>query len=170
MSFWNLFRPADGPEENKSKLQVKVSELLPQESEETHILVTCLAGLFSRVAYADMNIDQTEVEHINEALTKWTELSADQIKAVVNLSVDMVKELTSVEDHKYTDPLNEILSNDQRYKVLEGLFALAASDGNAEQLESEEIRIIAKGLLLEHKHFVSARATVLSSLGALKKD
>ena len=170
MSFWNLFRPADGPEENKSQLQIKVSELLPHESEETHILETCLAGLFSRVAYADMNIDQKEVDHMNEALTKWTELSTDQVKTVVKLSVDMIKELISVEDHKYTDPLNNILSNDQRYKVLEGLFALAASDGNAEQLESEEIRIIAKGLLLEHKHFVSARATVLKSLGALKKD
>ena len=111
-----------------------------------------------------MNIDQKEVDHMNEALTKWTELSTDQVKTVVKLSVDMIKELISVEDHKYTDPLNSILSNDQRYKVLEGLFALAASDGNAEQLESEEIRIIAKGLLLEHKHFVSARATVLKSL------
>ena len=75
-----------------------------------------------------------------------------------------------MEDHKYTDPLNDMLTNEQRYKVLEGLFALAASDGNAEQLESEEIRIISKGLLLEHKHFISARATVLNSLGALKKD
>ena len=56
MSFWNLFRPADGPNESRSQLQLKVASLLPNDNEETHILVTCLAGLFSRVAYADMNI------------------------------------------------------------------------------------------------------------------
>ena len=170
MSFWNLFRPADGPNESRSQLQLKVASLLPNDNEETHILVTCLAGLFSRVAYADMNIEQTEVTHIKKALSDWTELKEEQIEAVVKLSIGMVKELTSVEDHKYTDPLNDMLTNEQRYKVLEGLFALAASDGNAEQLESEEIRIISKGLLLEHKHFISARATVLNSLGAFKKD
>ncbi|MCO4794109.1 MAG: TerB family tellurite resistance protein [Bacteriovoracaceae bacterium] len=168
MSFWNLFRPAEGPSEKKSHLQTKVTELLPGEEESTLILVTCIAGLFSRVAYADMEIAPEEVAHMEKALLEWTELSKNQITAVVELTLKEVKDLAGIENHKYTDPLNEILSNDQRYKVLVGLFSLAASDGNAEQLESEEIRIICKGLLLEHKHFISARATVLEHLGALK--
>jgi hypothetical protein len=46
---------------------------------------------------------------------------------------------------------------------------IAASDGGASSREAKEIRIIAQGLKLEHKHFISAQATVLEKLDALKK-
>ena len=50
------------------------------------------------------------------------------------------------------------------------LFSVAASDGNADNLESEEIRTISKGLGLEHKHFVAARMSVKEYLGSLKNN
>ncbi|MFT6604717.1 MAG: putative tellurite resistance protein B-like protein, partial [Bacteriovoracaceae bacterium] len=97
-----------------------------------------------------------------------TKLSAEEIDAIVAVSIDEIKDLSGLENHKYCPPLVEILEKDQRYGLLESLFQIAASDGNVEDNESEEIRLITTGLNLEHKHYISARATVLEFLGALR--
>ena len=47
------------------------------------------------------------------------------------------------------------------------LFVIAASDGNVAAIESEEIRVISKGLELTNQHFLAARAEVADFLKAL---
>jgi uncharacterized tellurite resistance protein B-like protein len=96
-------------------------------------------------------------------------LNEDQTKTAIQIALVDVKALCGIENHMYTGPLSTLLSNNQRYALLKSLFKIAASDGKAEQVESEEIRLICKGLLLEQKHFIAARATVADSLDALKK-
>ena len=122
----------------------------------------------ARVAFVDLNIDENEQESIKNALIKWLALDQQLAEKVTSLTIQETKELAGRENHRYTQPLKENLSTDDRYKVLELLFSVAASDGNADNLESEEIRTISQGLGLEHQHFISARASVKDFLGSLK--
>ena len=83
---------------------------------------------------------------------------------ISELAISDIKELSGVENYTYTEVLSQILDKNDSYGILEVLFELAASDGGVSEKESEEIRIICRGLKLEHKHFISARATVLQYL------
>ncbi|MBT7608144.1 MAG: hypothetical protein HN576_00205 [Bacteriovoracaceae bacterium] len=169
MSFWNLFKNEEQTTKSESHLQGKIRDLLPYAEEETLITVTCVAGLMARVAFSDLVIDPKEVEQMNQSLGDFAILDALQTKAAIQIALEDVKALCGIENHMYTDPLSTMLTSEQRYSLLKALFKLAASDGKAEQVESEEIRLICKGLLLENKHFIAARATVADSLEALKK-
>ena len=177
MRFWELFKRNKergerdgGGEKDRGRLYQKARVLLPsQASEDQLIKTTCLAGLLARVAYTDLDIDKNEKECMQQSLGQWMgpSLSKDEVEAVVNLAIEEIQELAGLENHKYCYPLNDLMDTSEKYHLLESLFAIAASDGKADHGEVEEIRVIATGLRLEHKHFIAARATVLKHLQAL---
>ncbi|MAF77576.1 MAG: hypothetical protein CME63_03375 [Halobacteriovoraceae bacterium] len=152
-----------------SRLHEKVSQLLPEKTEEEHVRIACLSGLMARIAYNDLKIDAKEKEVIQNSLVKWAGLTKENALAVAELCLSEVKDLAGIENHLYCLPLRESLSLDERYNIIVSLFAVAAADGKVENGESEEIRNINHGLLLEHKHFIAARSTVLESLGVLNQ-
>ena len=170
MRFRDIFKAnEDKSSDEHSRLYQKVHKLLPEASENQLIETACIAGLLARVAYTDMSIDKAERDSIKEALISWTNLPEKIVEAIIALSVEEIKDLAGMENHKYCQGLNQVMDSDQKYHLLESLFAIAASDGSADGKEVEEIRVITSGLLLEHKHFLSARTTVLAQLQALKK-
>ncbi len=159
---------ASGSQNFTSRLHQKVSELLPNQSDDQLLKIACLSGLMARIAYNDLVIDENERQVILKSLKDWSHLNDKEATAVADLCLSEVKDLAGVENHLYCLPLRESLSLDERYRIIVSLFAVAAADGTVENSESEEIRNINHGLLLEHKHFISARSTVLEKLGALK--
>ena len=147
---------------------MKLEKTSPELNQEDTIKFTCISGLLCRVAYADMEVTVDESKEIISILKN--ELGVSQVIAekITNLSLEQTKELSGIENHRYTGPLCESLSREERYQLLKSLFLIAASDGNADNLECEEIRIISKGLKLEQKHYAAARASVKDFLGSLR--
>lgn len=166
MSFWNKF-VEKSEEKNMSSLHKELKEELSHLSEKEQIEVTCIAGLLARVAYVDFHLDPEEIKHINEILSKWTNFEESLIEKISDTAIRHIKELSGLENHLYLYPLRDILDRDRRFEIVEACFAIAAADGNVENMESEEIRVICTGLELSHQHFISARAKVVSSIGAL---
>ena len=169
MGFWDIFTSKNETTTHTSDIHKKISELLPSTPENELIEVACIAGLLARVAYVDLNIHGGEVESMKKSLSTWTTLAKDEIEIIVSIAVDDIKGLAARENHKYSRILSESITESQRYELIKSLFALAASDGEVTNDESDEIRVISKGLRLSHKHFISARATVLDKLKALQK-
>lgn len=167
MGFWNLFKTETG-ESDQGQLYQALCRQLPEHDEDGLIVVACVAGLMARVAYVDFKLDQAELAHIREVLKEWTDFDDALVESITQLSVDLIKELAGLENHLYAHQLKDILDKNTRFKLLESLFALAASDGSVENLESEEIRLICKGLALSDAHFLSARAKVAQHLKALR--
>lgn len=150
------------------QLHQEVINLLPQYDEEKQLLLACIAGLMARVAYVDFHVHESELKYIEGSLVKWMELTEKEAQVVSSLAISHIKDLAGLENHLYCHALNNILDNTEKYKLLESLFAVAASDGEVEHNEVEEIRQIAHSLTLEHKYFISAKATVIDSLNSLK--
>ncbi|MBT3234524.1 MAG: TerB family tellurite resistance protein [Bdellovibrionales bacterium] len=173
MNFWTIFKTnkdkSDQHHQMTSSLQKKISTLLNGMPDDELIKIACIAGLSARVVGSDMVIEDGEIQSMKEALKKWGELPAQKADAAVQLAMEDSKELAGIENHKYCSPLIDLMTADERYHLLESLFAIAAGDGSVVNAESEEIRLISKGLMLGHNHFVSARATVLQHLESLKK-
>lgn len=174
MSFWDFFKfdRSDAEKQaNYSRLHDKIASHLPADaSEKDQVIMACVAGLLARVAYVDLKIECAEKSEMEKVLRQFTDLSEQVIKVVIETASDEIQELVGAENHLYCGPLNEFLTRDERHHILEALFAFAASDGIACAQESEEIRLISKSLLLEHKHFIAARATVIKKLGALQSQ
>lgn len=170
MKFFDLFKSKNGKnnENNYGRLYDKLSEVLGENNEGEILKCACVAGLLARVAFVDFKIDPKEKLFINSALKNWTHFSEPQIELISQIAVDQIKDLAGLDNHKYCQYLNDILNNDEKYELVEALFAVAASDELVKVNEIEEIRLINRGLLLEHKHFISAQATVLQKLGSLK--
>lgn len=167
--FWDLFsNKKEDTGKQHSSLHYELQQRYPNASEEELIKLTCLAGLFARVAYVDFHLDENEKIHMQKALKEWTRFSDEEIKSIVEISINHIKELAGLENHLYVYRLKEVLDRDTRFSVVESLFAIAASDGVVENVESEEIRIIVKGFDLSDKHFLVARAKVSDKLKALK--
>ncbi len=170
MAFWDLIKKKES-ENNESSLghlHTKLNQALPTSDDKQLISAACIAGLLARVAYVDFEIDPNEIVSMKNSLSKWTDYDDNTIETIANIAISEIKQLAGLENHIYAHQLNEILNENQKYQLLIALFALAAADGNADNLESEEIRTISTGLRLSHQHYISARATVADKLGALK--
>ena len=169
MKFFDFFIPKSHLNNNNyGKLYEKLSQTLDQNNESEILKCACIAGLLARVAYVDFKIDPKEKLFIISALKQWTNYSEKEIEAISQIAIDEIKELAGLENHKYCQFLNEVLDTDDRYNLVETLFAVAACDGKFNVNEVEEIRIINRSLHLEHKHFISAQASVLKEIKTLK--
>ena len=169
MNFWNLFSSNEDAVKDKSSLKTQISHLIPEATEDKQMEIACFCGLFARVVFVDLKADISEVSSMEQVLKSLTNLSPGEIKTIVTVSLDHSKELAGLENQVYTLHLRKTLDNEQKYHLLECLFAIAASDGEASNQESEEIRAISIGLGLDQQHYIAARATVKEKLGALKK-
>ena len=170
MAFWDIFKTKKADSEDISTIHLKIKKLLPEENEDKLIKTACISGLLARVATIDFEVHKNEMDQMINSLTRWGDLNEADAENVVKIALEEINDLAGLENHKYCHPLNEIMKAEERYSLLKALFSIAASDGSVDESESEEIRVICMSLRLQHKDFISARASVLNSLRALKKD
>ncbi len=170
MAFWDVFKnnEVSKTRDDQSSLYHILQSQFPDLSDENLIKTTCIAGLLARVAYVDFDLDEGEEVYMLKAITDFGTFSESESKIIVEIATSHIKELAGLENHLYVHSLKAILDKNARFSVVETLFALAASDGIVENVESEEIRIIVKGFELSDQHFLAARAKVADKLGVLK--
>jgi len=169
MGMFDFFMPVNESEVRKyGKLYDSLKLEYPNLAEDKLVTTSCIAGLMARVAYTDFHLDDKEVEQMAKSLAGW-KISDDINQAqVVAMAVEHIKEMAGLENHLYVHPLKTTLTKDERYKVLQSLFLVAASDGSVDNIESVEIKVICQGLELSPQHFLSARAEVVEFINALK--
>jgi uncharacterized tellurite resistance protein B-like protein len=169
MSILNFFKNEKKDQIQKySKLYSSLEKEFPNLEEKDLVITSCIAGLMARVAYVDFHLDPEEVKQIEAVLAKWGFGFDVNSSDVAQMAINHIKEMAGLENHLYVHPLKDHLSVDDRYRVLQSLFLVAASDGNVDGVESEEIRLITKGLELSGQHFLAARAEVAKFLTALR--
>ena len=169
MTFWKFIEKNFNDTKIKplGSLESKLREEFPGQDGKKLAEIACISGLLARVAFVDLNIEESEKINIQSSLKKWLDAEDDFAQKLTNITCTETEALAGTENHIYTDFSKQNLSESKKgIKFLEMLFSVAASDGNADNAESEEIRIITKGLGLEHKHFVSARVSVKEFLGS----
>jgi uncharacterized tellurite resistance protein B-like protein len=168
LSFFKSLSPSEDSKSSKTgNLENEIKKSFPDLSDQETVKYTCISGLLCRVAFVDLDISTDENEAIKQILEKELELTPTLANQVTELSIKQTKILSGVENHRYTGPLCDYFSKEKRYCLLKSLFLVAASDGNVDNLECEEIRVISKGLKLEQKHYSAARASVKEFLGSL---
>ncbi len=170
MKFFDFFSNDDSAVH--SRLYLKFMEQFRNEEigEKDIIKYTCIAGLFARVCYADLEVKVDEVEYIRSALIKWIPMDGFIIDWIARTSINEVVDLAGTENHMYIKPLFDLMGIEERFDLLKALFALSASDGVTCLKEEAEIKLICTGLRLDNRYFTAARATVSEYMSSLKKQ
>lgn len=168
MGFWSIFKDKEVTDQFRNTLHKELSEHFKDHDDDRLTIIACTAGLMAHIAFSDLNIKASEVERIHEILDKNDDLSKNEARFITELATSHAKEFSGLENHLLANPLTELLTQDQRFKIVKALFQIAASDGSVSSLESEEVRLITHSLKLSNEHYLAARATVKDDLEALK--
>jgi uncharacterized tellurite resistance protein B-like protein len=142
------------------RLLTYLQNKFPNFSHEQILLIYSVAGLLARIAYNDLEITKSEQLMMERELGSWTKLDEMTTKEIVSIVTQEMKLLAGSENHKYCSPLIDLLSELERYKLLETLFKIAQSDGDVSPAEEQEIRGITQALGLPHRYFTAARAQI----------
>lgn len=130
--------------------------------------LAAFSGLLGRVAYADRLISGEEKARIERILERFGELEAKDAKAVVALVATYAEKLAGLENHLYTQEINELAAHDKKREIISCLFAVASADDEISPEENHAIENIATGLLLDHQDFISIRSLYRDKLSFLK--
>jgi len=120
--------------------------------------VAAFAYLLGRVACADRQVTDEEVERMRELVARLGALSEAQAALVVEIARAQSELFAGTEDFLVARRFKELSDAGERRRLLACLFAVAAADGTITTDEEATIREIAEEIGLTHRDFVAARA------------
>ena len=126
---------------------------IEEESKDSNIQKS-ICSLMIEVAYADNQLDESELKAMASSLTK-LDIEGEEIQEIVDATLAKSKEAISFYEH--TRILNDQLDYDQKKEVLNSVWAIAFADGEMDKHEEHLIRRIADLLYLNHKDFINAK-------------
>jgi uncharacterized tellurite resistance protein B-like protein len=129
------------------------------EKSEAELRTLSLAGgLMARVAHADEEVSDDELQAMVNALMNHWDLDEKAAAFVASIAASEVAD--DLDNYRLSREFYEATDREQRLKFLEVLFKVAAADGKASHQEIEDIRSIARTIKLSHKDFINAKLTL----------
>ncbi len=123
-------------------------------------LVAAFAMVLARGARSDLRVSEDEARVMTEVVAEVGGLDLPQAALVVEMATHASELAGASADYVATRELAAVASPEQRQRVVECLFAVAAADDSVTLVEEEEIRQVAAELGLDHRAFTAARARV----------
>ena len=149
----------------KNKVYYSVTQRLRENGRELNISdedlrrLSLVGGLMAKIAQLDRQVTETEFERmINIIQTNWN-LGLEEATFVTEVAISSID--VTYDTFRMMREIATGASIEERQRVLLTLFAVANSDGDMSFEETEEIRVIARGLELSHKDFIDAKLNVL---------
>ncbi|MEM7136429.1 MAG: TerB family tellurite resistance protein [Myxococcota bacterium] len=167
MSFWRK-SDSDLPVHARERLALIVEKYLADADEQTQRIVTAVAGLLAKVAYADGHYSEAEEQTIRDALTRVEGLGEEGVDAICNLLADEISQVALLGDHDWTRDLRDLAKREVRLEVLEVLVELSVADEVLKQEEQTQLRRLAKALNLTQEAYNAIQAKHRDKLASLR--
>lgn len=132
--------------------------------------IAAFAYLLSRVAHADHQVSEAERGSVQSMLEARAGLAPDRAAIVTTLATGQMMHVRGTQDYLVTREFAKMASHEQKRALLDGLYAVCASDSSIVTLEDNEIRRIASEIGLEHHDVVEIRHRYRDRLAVLKRD
>jgi uncharacterized tellurite resistance protein B-like protein len=124
----------------------KIAGQLERLDPATARYLAAFAYVLARVAHADLSIDADETAAMERIVVELAELAPEEASLVVEIAKSQARLLGGTENYVVTRQFRTISTREQRGKLLECLYAVAAADGSITGPESNEIVAIAEEL------------------------
>ena len=152
-------RGAGGETETVRRIAARL-ESLPAERAR-HL--AAFAYVLARVAHADLEIDASESEQMQRLVTGLGGLAPAEASLVVEIAKSQARLLGGTENYVVTREFRRHATAEQRARLLECTFAVAAADGTISAVESSECMRIAEELGFTRAEALAVRNTYARS-------
>lgn len=166
MSFWTK-DDEDLPLQARERLAEIVERYLADADDSTRRIVTAVAGLLAKVAYADGEYSKQEEVTIRKELKRVHGLSEDGVNAICDLLADHISQVALLGDHDWTRDLRDLASRELRIEILEVLVEMGVADEVLKQEEQAQLRRLAKALNLTQDVYNALQAKHRDKLKSL---
>ena len=170
MGFFDFFRsqptPANAPETETVR---KIVDSLEHMDVDKARYLAAFAYILSRVARADLTISPEEARLIEEQVKEHGGLTEDQAILVAQIARHQQLLFGATEDFLVTREFNRIAERDDKLRLLDCLYAVAAAEHSISSVEDNEIRKIASELRLEHHEIIGVRSRYRDRLAVLRQ-
>lgn len=119
------------------------------------------AALLSEIIRADTHIAPSEIEAYKAQLYEQFNVSEEALALLMKNGQSTAEEAVGLV--QFTQVINQQCDNEQKWKILKGLWAIAYADNNIAPIEEHIIRRIADLLYLPHSLFIKAKLEVGAS-------
>jgi uncharacterized tellurite resistance protein B-like protein len=131
-------------------------------------MIAAFAGLLIRVAAADDDVSPAEAAALRRLVAARAGLGADETEAVADLVTSRLESLSGIEYSRLTRTLNEHASPEEKLQLLDCLYAIATADDLVTVVEEEQIRAVARALMLSHEQLIEVRHRYADRLEVLR--
>jgi uncharacterized tellurite resistance protein B-like protein len=152
----------------RDRLAEIVEQYLADADDATRRIVTAVAGLLAKVAYADGDYSVKEEETIRRELSRVHGLSQAGVDAICGLLTDQISHVALLGDHDWTRDLRDLAERELRLEVLEVLVEMAVADEVLKHEEQVQLRRIAKALSLTQEEYNAIQAKHRDKLSTLR--
>lgn len=129
-----------------------------EESLEQQLRLATAALLFE-VSRSDNQISESERDAIAQNVRNKFGLTDAETEELTNLACREAEETVSY--YGFTSLINDHFSQEQKERVIEMMWRIAAADGHVDMHEEALVRKIADLLYLPHRAFIAAKLRVL---------
>ncbi len=134
----------------------------PGSSRDRIRTATCVILL--EAATADETFSREEREKITGALKKKFSMTDAEAEELIASSVAERKDATDL--WHFTNIINQSLSNDEKYEIMELVWEVIYSDGTLDQFENYVARKLLNMLNIDHSKFIELKLKAKSAAGA----
>ncbi|HPN37053.1 MAG TPA: TerB family tellurite resistance protein [Melioribacteraceae bacterium] len=119
-------------------------------------IATC--AIFLEIAYSDDDFSNIEKEQIFNIIRKQFSLSDAEIEELLKHTEEVRKKSVSL--YEFTEVINNNLSAEDKYKIVENLWRIILADNVINSYEEYFIRKISGNLNVSHNNLIAAKFAV----------
>jgi len=127
------------------------------------------AYVLARVAGADLRIEESEREESRQVLMRVAGVDAETAALVVDIAHGQMDEIGASANYLVTREFKRISTREEKIRLLDCLFAVAAADDTISGSESQEIMIIAEEIGLPRADALAIRSRFRDKLAEFRK-
>jgi len=158
-------RNAGGETETVRRIAARL-EALPAERAR-HL--AAFAYVLARVAHSDLEIDVAESAEMERLVAELGALPAAEAALVVEIAKSQARLLGGTENYVVTREFRRTATPEERARLLECVYAVAAADGSISSVENVECGRIADELGFTREEALAVRSAYRDKLSVLKR-
>ncbi len=130
--------------------------------------LACFAYILTRAAKADHQVSDAEARLMEQIIAERAGVEPDQAVLIVRIAREAGRS-RGTDDYLIAREFERMASRDEKLKLLDCLFAIAAVDASIKTVEDNEVRRVASELKLEHADYIEVRTRHLGNLNVLRR-
>ena len=145
-----------------------IEQALAAHGPERARYLACFAYILTRAAKADHHVSDAEARLMEAIVAERAGVDAEQAALIVRIARE-AGHSRGTDDYLIAREFERTASREEKLRLLDCLFAIAAADASIKTVEDNEVRRVASELKLEHADYIEVRRRHLGSLNVLRR-